>query len=579
MTFAYLQSQYASLFVNGLIHAGVQDIVISPGSRSTALVIAASQSSLTCHSIIDERSAAFFALGQAKTTQTPTVLLCTSGTAGAHYLPAVLEASYSFTPLIIVTADHPFENHHAGMPQTIEQSNLYGAHVRWTCNIPVADANPDALKAIQYNGAQAVHISKHPTPGPVHINIAFRKPLEPDQTTDAKLTSLVETLYKQPLPKPIVYKTSPDTNNLNVLYETIRSSNQGLIVCGPQPIAQKQLRASLWRFAQATGFPVFAEATSQFRFCEKPNNITLCHSFDALVRSKIFQTQKIGCIIQLGSAPVSTGYRNWHRQQSQTIHYGLSPYGWHTPHHQATQLFRCDIASVIDPISDRLAQTPVDDSMRKPWRDFIGQSDPICAETLNDASLCDVTIAQIVINNIPRNTILALGNSLPIRAIDMANTQNTFDVWSQRGVNGIDGLVAGAAGAASKSNVPVVLLVGDVSFLHDLTALMTTKELSTPYCIVVIDNQGGRIFEHLPIATALKNDKHLWLTNPNINLNHVGKLFDIPYTYVDNQQNLHKNLKKHLQQAGCSIIHAKVSTNTSPIYTQIQEAVENLQPY
>ena len=180
MSRSNLHLAWARLFLRSAAAAGVTDVVLSPGSRSTPLTIAAATTSeLRAHVIVDERGAAFFALGQARVTGRPSLLICTSGTAGAHWLPALIEASQSFVPLIAVTADRPWELQDSAAPQTIDQLKLFGDHVRHYAELGLPDPSPGALRAVPRIAAQAVARALGPVPGPVHINARFRKPLEP----------------------------------------------------------------------------------------------------------------------------------------------------------------------------------------------------------------------------------------------------------------------------------------------------------------------------------------------------------------------------------------------------------------
>ncbi len=310
MALANLQAEWARLLIDSFAAAGVRDVVISPGSRSTPLVLAAvGHPNLRCRDIVDERSAAFFALGQGRVTGCPTLLLPTSGTAGANYFPAVIEASASHVPLVVLTADRPVELAACGANQTIDQLKLFGDHVREFFDLGAAEAAPRALRALRRTVAQAVFASRYPRPGAVHFNARLRKPLEPasaDSAEERALASAVDALVNRPAPRPAAPLRLPDGSQVDDLANACRLTEHGLIVCGPAALAQAGARSLIAELGRRTGFPVLREAASQVRFAPElaSDDVIAVDGFDTLLKSERFRAGVVPeLIIQIGPCP------------------------------------------------------------------------------------------------------------------------------------------------------------------------------------------------------------------------------------------------------------------------------------
>ena len=236
-----LLTEWAALFVDSLLDAGVSDVVVSPGSRSTPLAWAFVRSSRArCHSVIDERVAGFFAVGQAKVTGRPTVVVCTSGSAAAHYFPAVVEAGMSHVPLVVVSADRPFELQGCDASQTIDQIKLYGGQARAFFEVGMPNEEEGALRALRRLAAQCVQVSSSPDPGPVHVNFRAPKPLEPVGPGGAegeRLRERARAVAREPLTAVAGPRSEPDGEAIERVAAACLGARRGLIVCGPLPIS------------------------------------------------------------------------------------------------------------------------------------------------------------------------------------------------------------------------------------------------------------------------------------------------------------------------------------------------------
>lgn len=579
-----LHTAWAGLLVDALAAAGVRDWVISPGSRSTPLVVAiVRRPDLRAHDVVDERSAGFFALGMARATGIPAALLCTSGTAGAHYFPAVIEASLSGVPLVVVTADRPFEHSGCGAPQAIDQVKLFGDHVRFFADVGTPDAHPEALRAVRRVAAQAAARARGPEAGPVHLNARFRKPLEPVADADDTLARAVESACAVPLPdvREAPPALSPET--ARDVARVIRAARRGLVVCGPGPIAQRSAVAALHEIAVATGFPLLVESGSQFRRGSPPAGVVRCDAFDAFLRSPGFRERhRPDLVLQIGPAPVSDGWARLVDENPRVPRVVLAPHGWQDPHGTAAMLVRTEIASGLASLARALSVRGDDapEADRAGWAEAFARAGAIAREAADglaaDGSFWEGSVARAIAHRIPEGSLLALGNSLPIRDFDAwtAGLAPDVDVWTQRGANGIDGLISGASGAAVATGRATTLVIGDVSFLHDLHGLAVAREVDVPFAVVVVQNRGGRIFEQLPLSAHSRSPGDLpgtlagsgldektlahWTTPHEADLSAAAALFGHRFARVESVHALKGALAEAHRRPGCTVIEAVV---------------------
>ncbi len=560
MTDAATQTSWARCLLRGLRDAGVTDLVVSPGSRSTPFLAAALAEELRCHPVIDERAAGFFALGMARATSHPVALLCTSGTAAAHYYPAVIEAATAHTPLVVLTADRPPELHHCSAPQTIDQLHLYGTHAHFI-DLGPPDDTELSLRALRRKAHQAVTLA-HTLP--VHLNCPARKPLEPADpspfTPPPLHPSTRSPVAPFPFPAPTLHASAPA---IAALAAACTAATRGLIVAGPAPLAHRALRPLATRLAAITGFPLLAEATSQLRLCP-PTAAPRCDAFDLLYRATP-SARTPDLIIQLGTPPTSAALGALfaaHRPPR----WVLTDRGWPDPWSDAAAIVTGDPADTLHRLIDALAH------LRRPvttWADHLAAADRT-AWTCVEAELGrridrmhEGQATRAAVAALPPNALLALGNSLPVRLVDTWCPAGTavIDVLSQRGASGIDGLIAGAAGSAAATNRPTALLLGDVSFAHDLAALAVARHAPAPLALIVLDNAGGRIFERLPVAASAPLTAHLerfWLTPPAVDMAAAAAAYGVPAVTADTPAALAAAVTTALARPGCTVIRAPI---------------------
>ena len=575
---------WSALLMDALAASGVRDVIVSPGSRSTPFVLAAArQDGLRIRSTIDERSAAFQAVGMAKVTERPVVLLCTSGTAPAHYLPAVIEASLSFVPLIVLTADRPLSLQECGAPQTVDQVKLFGDHMMWFADLGDPCLDPGPLRALGRMAAQAVWRCQYPTPGPVHLNARARKPLEPGPATTEEERAAAEHVLRvrsAPIARAPIPEVRASSSTCDELGRMIRAAERGVILCGPAPLSQRRARSVVFEFAEKTGFPLLAEATSQLRFAHDRGDVVAFDAFDSVLHAAWAQRSfRPDLIVQLGAAPTSSAWGRWSEQQ-EGPRVVIAPHGWQDPHSNATHLVSAPIAPTLQAIAARI-DGPIP---RSDWQAQVARWESeawASADSLIDANhLDEAGCARALLQALPDGALLGVGNSLPIRMLDTWCRGKMADVavWSQRGANGIDGVVSGMAGAARAWKQPAALLIGDVSFVHDLGGLAAARDLTTPLVLLVVNNDGGRIFEQLPIARVdgIEDCFELWTTPPRVDLAHAAASFGLRHRRVKDVVGLRSALSAAVSNAGCSVIEAVVPpseafTRNKALWNRLEE--------
>lgn len=576
-------TEWARLLFGTLAKCGVRDVVVSPGSRSTPFAWAALHTQeLRCHSLWDERSAGFFALGQARTSGRPSVLLCTSGSAAAEYFPAVVEASQANLPLLIVTADRPFEAMDASAAQTMNQVGLYGRFARRYVELGHPEHVTVALDGLVRRVAQAVNESCGPRPGPVHINARARKPLEPviPEGDDNRALSLAVSarLDRGPTHHFGAARIARE-DALQAIAGLSKSASSGLIVCGPLSLTDT-LSEHLFGLARASGFPLCLEMTSQARgaaFHPLANEATVLGAFDALLASRLGHTLKPELVLALGAPPTSAAFERFCATTESTV-VVVGQGEWPDPSNRAPWLvdaepsrFAATLAAALGDFADAdrtRARQLFSERCARIERAYWHSVDQILNEPAT-AKMNEAAAVRLALRAVPEGCLLGLGNSLPIRSVDAfvrPNESKVARVWCQRGVNGIDGLVSGAAGAAYGTGVPSLVLLGDISFLHDVGGLAAMCGLEEPVVLLVLDNGGGRIFDDLPVQKALTEEPELarfWLTPPNVDLQHAAALFRVAYQRAERLSELEGALQTAFERKGCTLVHAVVDPHSA----------------
>lgn len=548
-------TRYTANFVDELVNNGVAHVVISPGSRSTPLALVFSEHpSIKQWIVIDERSASFFALGLAKKTKRPVALVCTSGTAAANYYPAVVEAFYSRVPLLILTADRPHELRQIGAPQAIEQIKMYGDYVKWFHEMAIPEGTPQMLRYSRQKAAQALAYTEQGNKGPVQVNFPFREPLTPDFTLpdiwgekrseNASGISRIEGM-----------KYLAD-ENLRELTDLFGSSQKGLLVCGPQ--MDVNFAESVCQLAHHWNIPVLADPLSQLRTGAHNKNLVI-EGYDAFLRDpEIRERLRPDYIIRFGAMPVSKAYLFFVKEHSHIPQFIVEENeGFRDPSGNDTVYIYADPEQVCNQLIEKSAGNQNNDGWLNEWQgcNQIARQHLLSGE---EAQVTEGEAVRAIAEVIPDNTILYAGNSMAIRDVDsfFMTSAKDLSILCNRGANGIDGVISSAVGAAA-SGERVTLLIGDLSFFHDMNGLLTAKQYQLPVTIVLVNNNGGGIFSFLPQANDKKHFEALFGTPVDLPFEKAGALYGADYTVASTERVLKTRLEQSYQQPGLSIIEVR----------------------
>jgi 2-succinyl-5-enolpyruvyl-6-hydroxy-3-cyclohexene-1-carboxylate synthase len=501
----------ASAFVEELARGGVRLAVVSPGSRSTPLAVALwREPEIEVSVIVDERSAAFFALGAAQATGAPVAMLCTSGTAAANYHPAICEADESALPLIALSADRPPELRGIGAGQTIDQIKLYGSSVRWFCEVGTHAADDDGLLHYRSVACRALTAARgEPRPGPVHLNLPWREPLAPIPVEGAVTATdplALEGRDVRPLTAVTPIDMEPSAFLLDEVAAHIAGARSGVIVAGRQ--LDPELREPLAHLAKAAGFPILAEPTSQLR-CGPHDRSHVVSTYDHLLRDKAFrESARPDLVLRFGEMPTSKPLRTW-LTESGADQIAVDPRGgWNEPTGRAAAILRADPTELASGWAARLGKEQRPAPTRWLEAEVAGR-EALSSELEGLDELTEPGLHLALGKGHADGDLVYTASSMPIRDQEAFLPSSDTDALflCNRGTNGIDGLVSSGIGAARASGRPTTIITGDLGLLHDIGGLAALRDVSTPVRIVVINNNGGGIFGFLPQAEALAGNE------------------------------------------------------------------------
>jgi 2-succinyl-5-enolpyruvyl-6-hydroxy-3-cyclohexene-1-carboxylate synthase len=563
---AAVQTLWCELAVGSLADAGVRTCVISPGSRSTPLVAAlAADDRFDLATVIDERAAAFFALGIARATGEPPAIVCTSGSAAAHYLPAIVEASMAGVPLIVLTADRPPELQHAGASQTIDQIKLYGDFVRASFDLGAPVASVLALRALRHRVVQATALARGPHPGPVHLNVPLRKPLEPTAPADSAERALAAVISELRATRITAAppRLAGDAETLAALADAISAEPFGVVVAGALPASASAMREAIFELCIRAGYPLIAEASSQLRFGPRPAKLVSIDAFDIVLGAAgLAGAPPPRLIVQLGAEPVAAGWQAAQPLLAGAERWVLAQHTWQDPDSTSRGVVVGDVRdSAVRLVSG--IRTRNERSFQSAWLDAGRRAALALARSVEVHPDSEVAAVQTAVAAAPPGAIVQIGNSLPIRVVDHTRPSEVpHPVIAQRGAAGIDGLIASAAGA-TRPGAPVLLVLGDVSFAHDVGGLLATREARAPLAIVVLDNGGGRIFAGLPIARAGLGDafERHFVTAPQLDVVAVATAFGVPAIAARSPAQLGDAVATALTTPGVTVVHVICSSS------------------
>lgn len=553
LDFRNTNTLWASVLVETLVRLGLTTAIISPGSRSTPLTVAfASHSKVKAIPILDERSASFFALGVAKASRQPVVLVCTSGTAGANYFPAVIEAWESEIPLLILTADRPPELRDCASGQTIDQQKLFGQYVRNYADLSLPEATIGQLRYLRQAIAQSWQQCQFPVAGPVHLNCPFRDPLAPVQnSTVDHLKQAIDPGFFQHLemaPRPIALSSI-----LCSLPATLGETDRGLIVAGPAQPEQPELYCrAIAALATALGWPVLADGLSPLRNCASLNP-NLVNAYDLLLRH-VSHAEALAPeqVIQLGALPTSKILRQWLED--------IDPQRWiistsgrnKDPLHGRAIALPMSLETLVASMSHR-------DEPTLPYTKEWVTRDAIARQRLSDRlqnvdHLFEGKLSWLLPDLLPHGTPLMIANSMPVRDVEWFWPLNNRQIlpYFSRGANGIDGTLSTALGIAQHHG-KAVLLTGDLALLHDSNGFLNASQRKGHLTILLINNQGGGIFESLPIAQFDPPFEAFFATPQKVDFAAIAAAHGLPHEVVTSWDALKAQLA-HLPATGVRLL-------------------------
>jgi 2-succinyl-5-enolpyruvyl-6-hydroxy-3-cyclohexene-1-carboxylate synthase len=540
IAFRNVNQLWAYILTETLKRLGLTCAIICPGSRSTPLAVAFAQQvpEIEAISILDERSAAFFALGQAQATGRAVVLVCTSGTAGANFYSAVIEASYSRVPLLILTTDRPPELRDCHSGQTVDQLRLYGNYPNWQTELALPSPDMGMLAYLRQTVIHSWERTQTPTKGPVHLNIPFRDPLAPlpDGIDLSYLRSLFESedFFAGIVTCPIPHSAFP-------IPKEWKECDRGIIIAGvAQPSQPEEYCRAIAHLSQTLKWPVLAEGLSPVRNYAELNPY-LISTYDLILRNQQLAKQLAPeMVIQVGEMPTSKELRTWidatqpRRWVIDKSDQNLDPLHGRTTHLRIS----------VEDIKVEERNLSLFSEYGKKWCDAEAKVRLAVDQTMGKIDeIIESKVAWLISQILPPRTPLFIGNSMPVRDVEYFWKPNNLGVRSHfnRGANGIDGTLSTALGIAHRQQSSV-MLTGDLALLHDTNGFLIRNKFVGHLTIVLINNNGGGIFEMLPIAKFEPPFEEFFGTPQDIDFAQLCATYNVQHELITSWQQLHQRL-------------------------------------
>lgn len=581
-------NEYIAALVDEFYQLGVRHAVFSPGSRSTTMAMLFKEhEGFETYMNIDERSASFMALGIAKAHKEPTVLVCTSGSAVAHYLPAILEAQYSGIPLIVLSADRPHTLLHVGAPQTVDQHKIFGTAVNYFEELAVPQEShyytyPRQVARKAY--MKAMDTKK----GPVHINVPLFEPLVPELSRNHFEAG--RSSFKVVKPNYSSVFGCDNRNNLTHINNVIDVAHNNdstkeindlleryeriLILAGPQIDIDEA--NTIRSFGEALQAPILADPLSNVRGCGASD--VVISTYDALLAGQaLWHELKPDCVIQFGQIVVSKRVQqmiaSWtdveYIEVNPTMD-SMNPTGKTTMHVQAS----------IDVFTHLYGKNNSSDTYLKLWQRLEQEGKKQLSSAINEPHCFEGRTIRELQQYIPENGQIFVANSMTIRDFDYFwfSGESKAVLYGNRGVNGIDGTISTALGLAVNGR-PTYLVTGDLSLFHDLNGLAVAKTHNLNLTIILHNNDGGGIFEYLP-QKGTKHFDYLFSTSQGLDYSGAAKLYGCGYTKIFSPDELSSVLAKIGQESGVHIIeiptNREYSRELHKKYTKVSVDMEAL---
>lgn len=565
---------YVAHFIDELHQQGLLDVIISPGSRSTPLAMTFAEHAGIRHWVVpDERSAAFFALGMAKDQKRPVALVCTSGTAAANYYPAIVEAYYSRVPLLVLTADRPHELRDNGAPQSIDQMKMYGSYVKWFHEMAIPDDTEDMLFYARNQAQKAVIMSNDQNPGPVHMNFPFREPLIPD-------FSLPDIWDKVQIGdrKTFLGERTLNVESIDAFLQEIAPCRRGLLVAGPQTGVEEGVL--IQQLADKWNIPVLVDPLSQLRGGIQEERFI--ENYDAILKDKdIRNLLKPDFIIRFSAMPISKSYLFYVKELKDVRQYVVENYsGFRDPAQSSTQY----IFASAGGFAAQCMEAELSPVMDEEWTEIWIRMNQKVKEILSEKGdgLTEGNLVPVIREEMKDGFVLFAGNSMPIRDVDsfFVKTDKSIQIQANRGANGIDGVVSSAIGMAATGK-RVTLLIGDVSFFHDLNGLIIARQYQIPLTVVLVNNNGGGIFSFLPQSQEPRHFETLFGTPLQLSFEHAANMYGAGYRLAETLEQFRQNLRESYTSEGIQIIEVRTDREENErwhrqIWKEISQAIKNV---
>lgn len=544
---------WAGHLVDALVAAGVARAVISPGSRSSPLALAwLRHPRARTHVVVDERAAAFFALGLAKGGGAPAALVSTSGSAPAHWLPAVIEANHSATPLLLLSADRPAELQDCGANQTVDQVKLFGTHVRAFHQTGEASHAAERLRQLRWLAGRAADAARYPLPGPVHINVPLSEPLLP--AGDAPplphdTTPAIDVSHPVAAPDP---RAVTDVARL-------LAGSPGVIVCGPMR-ADPPFAAAVGALAAQLGSVILADPLSNLRFGIHDRSRVLTR-YDAFLRHGFVYEGTLQWVLRFGAPPTSKPLAQLLARLDVPQVLVSADGRWLDPTHRAARVLHADPAQACHAIACAI-ERPFEADLLPPLRALDQHAEADAQRLAEVKPLFEAHVIHALLARLPDGARLFTGNSMVVRDLDgfSGSGAKRIDILGSRGASGIDGNVSTVLGIAAASDGPVVGLLGDLALFHDLTGLQAAREADA--LLVVLNNGGGGIFGYLPQA-GLPEFERGWLTPAGLDIEQAAGLFGVAYRRAASGAELGRALDALLAEPGTRLLEVVIDREAS----------------
>lgn len=526
----------ASALVEELARAGVSRAFLSPGSRSTPIALALDREpAIALEVVLDERCAAFAALGAGLASGMPAIVACTSGSAAANLHPAVVEADEAGVPMIALTSDRPPELRSVGAGQTIDQIGLFGSAARWFCEVGTHAADDAGLLHMRATGSRAVAEASGGR-GPVHLNLSWREPLAPapgaDVSADAKVALEGRSPSRPLTAAPAGRGAGEDL--VAATAEAVGRAARGMIVAGRLP--DRRLVAAISALAERTGFPLLADPTSQLRFGPH-DRAAVITAYDLIVRAGRPELAP-DLVLRFGDMPTSKALRLWLRESGCDQIVVDPPGRWNEPSRIAGALVRADPEDLIERLLPRLPRPRAERSRwLRSWSGIEAAARAAIAAALGGSgSLSEPALHRALGRCYGDGERVMLGSSMPVRDAEafLEGGPRVVTFHANRGANGIDGLVSTGAGIGLGAAEPAWIVIGDLALAHDVGGLALAARVATPLRVVVVDNGGGGIFDFLPQADLIEPDRfrRLFTTPSGLDLEPLAAAYGLPYERI-----------------------------------------------